>query len=124
MRRSHAGDTGHMRSPLAVSVSAIILVSVAALSVIVLALIIVAPWKRVRDEPPLDKDVETRLLLRRRDPEEATGEVPTTQVADLSDRLDPGGLDPGGLDPGGLDPGGSEVDFAELRDLGTTDRDD
>ena len=111
-----------MRSPLAVSASAIVLVTVAALSVIVLVLILVAPWKRVREEPPLDKDVETRLLLRRQHPDEATGEVPTTQVADLSDRLDPVGLDPVGLDPVGLDPvgldpGESEVDFAELRDL-------
>jgi hypothetical protein len=34
-----------------------------ALSVAGLVLIVVAPWKRVRREPPLDEEVETRLLL-------------------------------------------------------------
>ena len=53
---------------------------------VVLVLIIVAPWKQVRDEPPLDKDVETCLLLHRPNPEEPTGEVPTTHVTDLGDR--------------------------------------
>ena len=28
-----------------------------------LVLIVVAPWKRVREEPPIPDDVETRLLL-------------------------------------------------------------
>ncbi|MFI5047004.1 MAG: hypothetical protein ACHQIG_08060 [Acidimicrobiia bacterium] len=94
-----------MRSPLAVSASATVLVAIAILSVVVLVLIVVAPWKRVRDEPPLDKDVEARLLLRRANPEEATGEIPTTRVADLSDHADH------------ADQAGGDADFAELRDL-------
>ena len=73
-------------SPVAVSVSSIVLITIAIASVVVLILIVVAPWSRVREEPPLDKDVETRLLLHRPNPEEATGEVPTTRVADLSER--------------------------------------
>jgi hypothetical protein len=34
-----------------------------AVSVAVLVLIVVAPWQRVRREPPLEEEVETRLLL-------------------------------------------------------------
>lgn len=33
------------------------------LVVLALVLIIVAPWSRVRNEPPLDEEVETRILL-------------------------------------------------------------
>ena len=40
-----------------------------------LVLIIVAPWRQVRDEPPMDKAVEAKLLLHR-NPDEPTGEVP------------------------------------------------
>ncbi|HEX5586034.1 MAG TPA: hypothetical protein VFZ17_01880 [Acidimicrobiia bacterium] len=92
-----------MSFPVAVSVSSIVLITIAILSVVVLVLIIVAPWKRVREEPPLDKDVETRLLLHRPNPEEATGEIPTTRVSDLTER--------GAEDPS------DDADFAELRDL-------
>ena len=75
-----------MAPPLAATFSTAFLVLVAALSVVVLALIIVAPWKKVRAEPPLDKDVETRLLLHREHPDEPTGEIPSLRVSDLSDR--------------------------------------
>jgi cell division protein FtsN len=92
--------------PLAVSVSSIVLITIAVLSVVVLVLIVVAPWKRVREEPPLDKDVETRLLLHRPNPEEATGEIPTTRVSDLTERT--------GDAP---TPASDDADFAELRDL-------
>ena len=53
--------------------------------VVLLVLIIVAPWRRVRDEPPIARDVETRLLLHRSNPEEVTGEIPTSRVTDLAD---------------------------------------
>ena len=33
------------------------------LGVVVLVLLVWAPWKSVRNEPPLPDDVETRLLL-------------------------------------------------------------
>lgn len=33
------------------------------LGVVCIVLLIVAPWKSVRAEPPLDEDIETRLLL-------------------------------------------------------------
>ncbi|MFN8027845.1 MAG: hypothetical protein U0W40_16245 [Acidimicrobiia bacterium] len=49
------------------------LVIVGALAVVVLVLIIVAPWKAVRAEPKLDKSDEAKLLLHR-DPDEPTGE--------------------------------------------------
>jgi hypothetical protein len=62
-------------SPLAVDVTTAVLVIVAVLSVVLLILIIVAPWRQVRDEPPMDKAVEAKLLLHR-NPDEPTGEVP------------------------------------------------
>jgi hypothetical protein len=45
------------------------IVGLCVLSVVVLVLIVVAPWKRVRNEPGLDDEAETRLLLGE-DPEE------------------------------------------------------
>jgi hypothetical protein len=93
-----------MPSPVAVSASSVVLITIAILSVVVLALIIVAPWKQVREEPPLDKDVETRLLLHRPNPEEPTGEIPAARVTDLAAGEPDGGA-------------GSDTDFAELRDL-------
>jgi len=92
-----------MAVPLAASALTAVLIVIAVASVVVLILIIVAPWKQVRDEPPLDKDIETRLLLHRPNPEEPTGEIPTTRVTDLGDR-----------DP--LEDTGS-TSYAELRDL-------
>jgi len=96
------GDTGGMRNPLALSLPTAVLVVIAVLSVVALVLIVAAPWKQVRGEPPLDKDVEARLLLHRADPEEPTGEIPATRITDLTDHADRGG---------------SDADFAELRDL-------
>jgi hypothetical protein len=51
----------------------VFLVAVAILSVVVLVLIVVAPWKDVRKEPKLDPEAEAKLLLHR-DPDEPTGE--------------------------------------------------
>ncbi len=39
------------------------ILGICVLSVVVLILIIVAPWRGVRREPPLDSEVEARLLL-------------------------------------------------------------
>ena len=74
-----------MHLPFALEATTTVLIVIAIACVIVLALIIVAPWRQVRDEPPLDRDVETRILLRRPNPEEETGELPTARVTDLSD---------------------------------------
>ena len=49
-----------------------------------------APWRQVRDEPPLDKAVEAKLLLHR-NPDEPTGEVPRVTAVppdDADDELD------------------------------------
>jgi hypothetical protein len=62
-----------------------VLVIIGVASVLLLVLIVVAPWRRVREEPPLDRDVETRLLLHRANPEEETGEMPAARVTDLTD---------------------------------------
>ena len=44
--------------------SAVVLAGCAfVLGVVVLVLLVWAPWKSVRNEPPLSDDVETRLLL-------------------------------------------------------------
>ncbi|MGH9024873.1 MAG: hypothetical protein ACRDWD_01970 [Acidimicrobiia bacterium] len=48
---------------LAVHVVIWLLGVIAVLSVVGLVLIVVAPWRRVRAEPPLPEDVESRLLL-------------------------------------------------------------
>ena len=62
---------------VAVELSTTVLVIVGVLAVALLVLIVVAPWKQVRAEPPLDPDVEAKLLL------------PATNVADLGDDDDP-----------------------------------
>jgi len=47
---------------------------VVVIAVVGLLVILLAPWKSVRDEPPLDTDIETRLLL---------GEDPASIAADV-----------------------------------------
>ena len=74
-------------STLALEITTTVLVIVAAVAVALLLLIVVAPWKQVRAEPPLDPDVEAKLLLRR-DPDEPTGEIAAANVADLTDEPD------------------------------------
>jgi hypothetical protein len=61
------------------------LIVIAALSIVALVLIVVAPWKQVRDEPKLDKSVEAKLLLHR-DPDEPTGEY--QRIAPVPDAPD------------------------------------
>lgn len=53
------------------------IVGLCVLSAVVLVLIVIAPWKRVRDEPGLDDEAETRLLL---------GEDPEAIDRDLTER--------------------------------------
>jgi hypothetical protein len=53
--------------------TAIVAAVVAALAIGVFVLVLVAPWKSVRREGPLDPDVEARLLL---------GEDPAAIAAD------------------------------------------
>jgi hypothetical protein len=48
--------------------------AVCGLSVLVLLLIVLAPWRRVREEARLDQEVETRLLLGE-DPDELAHEL-------------------------------------------------
>ena len=74
-----------MQGTLATEFTTTVLVIIGLASVLLLVLIVVAPWRRVRQEPPLDRDVETRLLLRRSNPEEVTGEMPAARVTDLAD---------------------------------------
>jgi hypothetical protein len=73
-----------MHPLVALALSTTILVIVGVVSVILLVLIIVAPWREVREEPPLDKTVEAKLLLHR-DPDEPTGEVPRVPVVPADD---------------------------------------
>jgi hypothetical protein len=91
-----------MHPTLAVEFTTALLVIVAVLSVVLLVLIIVAPWRQVRDEPPMDKAVEAKLLLHR-NPDEPTGEVPRVTAVPHDDRDD--------------DPGGGDLsDLADLND--------
>ncbi len=73
-----------MHPTVAIEFSAAFLVLVAVLSVLILVLIIVAPWRQVRDEPPMDKAVEAKLLLHR-NPDEPTGEVPRVSAVPSDD---------------------------------------
>jgi hypothetical protein len=91
-----------MHPTLAVEFTTAVLVIVAILSVLLLVLIIVAPWRQVRDEPPLDKAVEAKLLLHR-NPDEPTGEVPRVTAVPADDSDD--------------EPGNGDLsDLAELND--------
>jgi len=62
-------------------------VVVAVLSVVALVLIIVAPWRTVRREPPLAPEIESRLLLGEHpddiDRDLAAREQPSAPVTDL-----------------------------------------
>jgi hypothetical protein len=49
------------------------------LGVVVLVLLVWAPWKSVRNEPPLPDDVETRLLLGE-DPEQIAADEDAAQA--------------------------------------------
>src|SRR3954454_22641050 len=69
---------------VAVEFTTALLEIVAVLSVVLLILIIVAPWRQVRDEPPMDKAVEAKLLLHR-NPDEPTGEVPRVSAVPPDD---------------------------------------
>src|ERR1700754_495178 len=73
-----------MQPTLAVEFTTALLVIVAVLSVVLLVLIIVAPWRQVRDDPPMDKAVEAKLLLHR-NPDEPTGEVPRVSAVPPDD---------------------------------------
>jgi hypothetical protein len=50
-------------SPLAADAAVVLAGCLSLLGVVVLVLLVWAPWKSVRNEPPLPDDVETRLLL-------------------------------------------------------------
>lgn len=81
-----------MHPTLAIEFTTAVLVIVAVLSVVLLVLIIVAPWRQVREEPPLDKAVEAKLLLRR-NPDEPTEEVPRVAALPSDDADDDFGGD-------------------------------
>jgi hypothetical protein len=93
-----------MHPPLALVLSTTVLVIIGVVSVILFVLILVAPWRKVREEPPIDPADEAKLLLHR-DPDEPTGEVPRVVV----------GGGPG--DEPGDDAGTDLGELAELSDL-------
>ena len=59
---------------LGVHIAVLLAVVVVVLAVTVLVLIVAPPWRSVRDEPPLDEDIESRLLLGE-DPEKVAADV-------------------------------------------------
>lgn len=74
-------------SPLAANVVLVVAGGIAALSAVILVLVVFAPSRRVRSEPRLDEEIETRLLLGE-DPEDLDRELAardeeTTPVAEL-----------------------------------------
>jgi hypothetical protein len=54
------------------------ILAICILSVAGLLVIVIAPWGRVRAEPPLDQEIETRLLLGE-DPDELDRELKERQ---------------------------------------------
>lgn len=62
---------------LAVDTAVLVIGLVCVVAALLLVAVIVAPWKSVRDEKPMDRDVETRLLL---------GEDPRAIADDLDRR--------------------------------------
>jgi hypothetical protein len=56
--------------------------------VLAIVLIVVAPWRRVREEPPLEHDVQVRLLLGE-PPEEVAAEADAAEAHQLAQRPDP-----------------------------------
>jgi len=68
------------------TVSAIALALVV-LCVLVLSAIIVAPWKGVRREPPLDDEVETRLMLGH-DPAEIAEDEDEAEAAEAREKAE------------------------------------
>lgn len=48
---------------LAIHNGVLLAILLAIVCIVAIALIVVAPWKRVREEPPIPDDVEARLLL-------------------------------------------------------------
>ena len=91
------GSAGNLRGVTALAVdTAVVLAGLAfLLGVVVLVLLVCAPWKSVRNEPPLPDDVETRLLLGEdpaqiaADQDAAEARARRTSVVDLSlDRPD------------------------------------
>lgn len=48
---------------LAVDTTVLVVGGAVVLAAVLFFVLVLAPWKSVRDEPPLDADIETRLLL-------------------------------------------------------------
>ena len=53
-----------------------------------IALIIIAPWRRVRDEPRLERELEARLLLGE-SPDEVAADADAAERDQLEQRPDP-----------------------------------
>jgi hypothetical protein len=65
--------------PVPLALDAVVwILLIVGLSVAGLLVIVIAPWSRVRSEPPLDEDIETRLLLGE-DPDELDRELAARQ---------------------------------------------
>lgn len=63
------------------------------LAAVAVLLLVIAPWKSVRREPPLDEDIETRLLLGE-DPAKVAADADAADsrraaVLDLEPRVEP-----------------------------------
>ena len=68
---------------LAIQPWIVVAIVVGVASVVTLAVIVLPPSKRIREEPPLDDDVETRLLLGD-DPQE----IAEDEDAEASEEID------------------------------------
>lgn len=72
---------------LALQTLSAIAIALVVVSVLLLGTLIVAPWRAVRGEPPLDDEVETRLLLGE-DPTEIAEDEDEAKAAEGRERAD------------------------------------
>ncbi|HUF84349.1 MAG TPA: hypothetical protein VMQ81_07140 [Acidimicrobiia bacterium] len=82
-----------MTPSLAVETWIAVAVVLAATSAFVLLLIVVAPWRSVRQEPPLDDAVESRILLGE-DPEVIEEEIEEEEKEEAEAEGEPAGPGP------------------------------
>jgi hypothetical protein len=57
-------------------------------SLALIAVIVIAPFRRVRDEPPVDESVQSRILLGE-DPDEIAADADAAERDSLAERPDP-----------------------------------
>lgn len=77
----------------AVHIAVILGIAIAVAAAAGIALIAIAPWRRVREEPPLDEDIESRLLLNE-DPKQIAADQDRAEAARAAELAEVRDLEP------------------------------